>query len=76
MRTEGRSDRESFKGTLIRETERAFLFEPDIRKDGPIWLPRSQVSWIPDSDESDQTQGAGGWMMIPQWLCAKHDLEK
>lgn len=73
LRTEGRSDRESYKGTIIRETEKAFLFDPDTSQDA-VWLPRSQCTWVPDSDESDQTLGSGGWMMVPDWLAREKGL--
>lgn len=73
-RTEGRSDRESYKGTVIRETEKAWLFDADTLDDGPIWLPRSQCTWVPDSAESDQTLGGGGWMMVPDWLAREKGL--
>lgn len=73
-RTEGRSDRESFKGSVIRETEKAFLFDPDKSADGAIWLPRSQCTWVPDSKESDQVVTNGGWMLIPDWLAKEKGL--
>lgn len=70
-RTEGRSDRESFKGSVIRETEKAFLFDPDEAgaEIGTVWLPKSQCSWHPDEGEAN-----GGWMLIPDWLAKEKGL--
>lgn len=71
-RTEGRSDRESFRDTLIRETEKAYFFAPDQWVNDKIWLPKSQCQWVPDGGEA---KGNGGYMLIPEWLYRQHDLE-
>ena len=72
-RTHGRSDRESFKGSLIRETEKAWLFDADDLppNSDPVWLPKSQCDWHPDEGEAI---GDGGWMLIPDWLAREKGL--
>jgi hypothetical protein len=52
-----------FKGDIIGETEKAWLFDHDEASDA-VWVPKSQCTW--DNDTSTMT--------IPQWLAKEKEL--
>jgi hypothetical protein len=52
-----------FKGDIVGETEKAWLFDHDKAPDA-VWVPKSQCQW----DDATST------MTIPQWIAKEKDL--
>jgi hypothetical protein len=68
------SDYLTAKGTIIRETELAFLFVQD--RDGEkreSWIPRSECKRISKRLNTDETISAV--IELPEWLAEAKELE-
>lgn len=62
----------SYRGALIRETDKALCIELDEYPSlGSMWFPKSQCEWRPDGGEA---RGVGGTLFVPEWLARDKDI--